>query len=164
MPLALRQLSAADAQAFRELRLLGLREAPTAFGGAHADEERRTVEDFAGSIAKGYIAGGFIEDRLVGVAGFYVMAGQKSAHRGGIWGVYVHPEARREGVGRAVLETAIAHARTRVLQVHLSVTTGSAALRLYQQLGFEIYGTEPRALCVDGNYVDEHLMVLRFDA
>ena len=164
MPLALRQLSAVDAPAFRDLRLLGLQESPTAFGGAYADEQHRTVEDFAGSIANSHIVGGFIADRLVGVAGFYVMAQQKSAHRGGIWGVYVHPEARRQGVGRAVLETVIAHARDRVLQVHLSVTTGSAALRLYQQLGFEIYGTEPRALCVDGNYVDEHLMVLRFDA
>jgi ribosomal protein S18 acetylase RimI-like enzyme len=92
------------------------------------------------------------------------MAQQKSAHRGGIWGVYVHPEARRKGVDRAVLETVIAHARERVLQVHLSVSTGSAALRLYRQLGFEIYGTEPRALCVDNRYLDEHLMVLRLDA
>jgi hypothetical protein len=69
MPLALRQLSAADAPPFRDLRLLGLQESPTAFGGAYADEQHRTVEDFAGSIAHSHIVGGFIADRLVGVAG-----------------------------------------------------------------------------------------------
>ena len=49
-------------------------------------------------------------------------------------------------------------------QVHLSVVTeNESARRLYEALGFTIYGTEPRSLFVDGRYLDEHMMVLRFD-
>ena len=81
-----------------------------------------------------------------------------------LWGVYVHPDARRLGAATAVLQAAIAHARTCVLQLHLSVTTTGSALGLYRKLGFAIYGTEPRALRVGDRYLDEHLMVLHFDA
>ena len=37
------------------------------------------------------------------------------------------------------------------------------AIRLYQKAGFEIYGTEPRALFVNGRYIDEHMMVRFLD-
>lgn len=84
-------------------------------------------------------------------------------HRGTLWGVYVAPQVRGAGLGRRVVEQVLAHARTRVMQVHLSVTVGNAAaLALYQGLGFELYGTEPRALKVDGRFLDEYLMLLRF--
>lgn len=164
MPITVRQLVADDAAAFRSLRLFGLEESPEAFGGSYADEKDRSVESFAQSIANGYIAGGFDGDRLVAVAGFYVMSYRKAAHRGVIWGVYVHPEARGQGAATAVLEAIIAHAQGRVLQLHLSVTTTGQALGLYRKLGFVTYGTEPRALRVGDHYLDEHLMVLRLDA
>jgi len=88
---------------------------------------------------------------------------EKMRHRGDIWGVYVAPDARGTGVGRRVMEHILEHARTRVLQVHLAVTaTNAAAVALYDRLGFVRYGTEPRALKVNGRYLDEHLMVLQF--
>lgn len=164
MPLAIRQLSAADAAAFRDLRLLGLQESPEAFGSSFEAEKDRTVESFADSIERGHIVGAFDDEALIAVAGFYVMAAQKMVHRGVIWGVYVHPEARGQGAARTVLDAVIEHARAKVLQVHLTVVTSNgSALRLYQQLGFEIYGTEPRSLQLDGRFLDEHLMVRRLD-
>lgn len=164
MSITVRPLAAADAAAFRVLRLLGLEESPEAFGSSYAEEKDRSVESFAQSIARGHITGGFDGDHLVAVAGFYAMAQEKAAHRGVLWGVYVHPDARRLGAATAVLQAAIAHARTRVLQLHLSVTTTGSALGLYRKLGVAIYGTEPRALRVGDRYLDEHLMVLHFDA
>lgn len=165
MTISVRQLTVADAAAFRQLRLLGLEESPEAFGSSFAVENDRTVESFADWIERGHIVGAFADESLVGVAAFYVMTGAKTEHRGTIWGVYVHPGARGQGVARGVLEAVIAHARTKVLQVHLSVTsTNSAALRLYEKLGFSTYGIEPRALRVDGRFLDKHLMVRRFDA
>jgi ribosomal protein S18 acetylase RimI-like enzyme len=48
-------------------------------------------------------------------------------------------------------------------QVALGVsTTNVAAKRLYESLGFEIYGRENRALKIGDEYVDEELMVLYF--
>ncbi|MBY0377838.1 MAG: GNAT family N-acetyltransferase, partial [Gammaproteobacteria bacterium] len=46
-------------------------------------------------------------------------------------------------------------------QLHLTpISSNLAALQLYQKLGFEIYGTEPRALRMGDIFFDEHLMVL----
>ena len=46
-------------------------------------------------------------------------------------------------------------------QVQLSVTANNAAARqLYASLGFEEYGLEREALCVNGELYDEVLMAL----
>lgn len=159
-----RQLIADDAAAFRALRLAGLQEAPTAFGSSYAKERDSTVEDFAGTIARNHMVGALIGDRLVGVAGFYRSAGEKVEHRGNIWGVYVEPEARGQGIARGLIERLLEHAKTVVEQVHLCVVTDNvAAVRLYEGLGFVSYGTEPRALKVDGTFYDELMMVWRAD-
>jgi len=46
-------------------------------------------------------------------------------------------------------------------QLNLTVvTTNTSAKRLYASLGFEVFGTEKRALKVGQRYVDEDYMVL----
>ena len=160
--IVIRQLRPADADAYRSLRLSGLAESPEAFGSDFATESASPIEAFAKTLESLYVAGAFDGDRLVGVTGFRQLDREKTRHRGDIWGVYVAPDARGKGIGRGVMEHVLEHARGRVLQVHLSVTTGnSPAVALYEHLGFERYGTEPRSLLVNGRYLDEYLMVLR---
>ena len=55
----------------------------------------------------------------------------------------------------------IYHARDQsVEQLHLDVGTyNTPAIKCYERYGFAIYGTEPRTLKVDGEYIDEYLMV-----
>ena len=49
-------------------------------------------------------------------------------------------------------------------QVLLSVTrTQTAALALYRSLGFEPFGTEPRALNINGEFIDQHYLVIRLN-
>ena len=159
----IRRLLPADAAAYRTLRLAGLAESPEAFGSDVATESASPLDAFATTLASGYVAGGFVDDRLVALAGFRQSDREKMRHRGDIWGIYVAPAARGTGLGRRIMEHILDHARSRVMQVHLSVTTNNApAVALYEKLGFERYGTEPRALKVDGRYLDEYLMVLRF--
>jgi ribosomal protein S18 acetylase RimI-like enzyme len=44
----------------------------------------------------------------------------------------------------------------------LAVAVGQdSAKQLYESLGFEVYGREPRAIKLGDRYVDEELMVLR---
>jgi RimJ/RimL family protein N-acetyltransferase len=160
----IRRLSTDDAGVYRELRLDGLRNAPTAFGSSYEAESKNTLEEFAERLNRSYVAGAWLTGSLVGTAGFYRLDGLKTAHRGNIWGVYVRPDVRGHGVARALITDVLAFARTQVQQVHLSVVTeNESARRLYEALGFTIYGTEPRSLFVDGRYLDEHMMVLRFD-
>ena len=159
----IRQLRRGDAEAYRSLRLSGLAESPEAFGSDFATESASPVDVFAKTVETLYVAGAFDGERLVAVAGFRQLEREKTRHRGDIWGVYVAPEARGKGVGRRLLEHVLEHARGRVEQVHLSVTTtNTPAVALYEHLGFARYGTEPRALLVNDRYLDEHLMVLRF--
>lgn len=160
----IRRLVADDAAAFRKLRLAGLIEAPTAFGSSYAAEKDSTDEDFAGIIARNYVAGAFVDGHLAGVAAYYTMTGEKRAHRGNVWGVYVDPAHRGRGIGRPLLGNVLEHARTLVLQVHLGVTVGNtAAVKLYEAMGFVSYGVEPRAHRIDGQFYDEYLMVWRAD-
>ncbi len=71
-----------------------------------------------------------------------------------------------EGLGRKVLEMVLQRgiAMPGVEQVLLSVTaTQTAAIGLYQSLGFESFGLEPRALKIGDRYVDEDHMILRME-
>jgi ribosomal protein S18 acetylase RimI-like enzyme len=69
----------------------------------------------------------------------------KSRHKAVIWGMYVAPEARGHGVGRALLDRAVAEAKTwpNVARLVLSVVErGTAARALYRSVGFTPYARE----------------------
>ncbi|RYD89606.1 MAG: N-acetyltransferase [Sphingomonadales bacterium] len=156
----MRKLGQDDAAAFRAIRLEALEAHPEAFGADLQDEADRDVEWFARWITGSAVFAAFDADRMVGIAGFFKVDGRKSAHMGKLIAMYVRPEARGSGAALDLVEAVLAHAEGQVIQVHLGVAVGNApAIRLYEKAGFEIYGTEPRALFVNGRYIDEHLMV-----
>lgn len=163
MSLSRRQLVAGDEAVFRALRLSGLKSDPEAFGSTFAAEEAYPLERYERMLANNYIMGVFASDRLAGAAAYYRMTGT-SDHRGYVWGVIVDQANRGHGIGQMVLEGLLDHARGSVKQLHLGVGTyNQPAIKLYQRVGFEIYGTEPRSLCVNGRYIDEHMMVRFLD-
>jgi ribosomal protein S18 acetylase RimI-like enzyme len=67
---------------------------------------------------------------------------------------------QRQGIGTRLLTTCEEWARAQRLQrLELSVMAHNfPALTLYQKMGFQIEGTAPYALCIDGNYIDLHYM------
>ena len=78
--------------------------------------------------------------------------------------MYVAPEFRRRGLGGALVDQALVHARSLpgVRQVKLCVNAANLAARsLYLSRGFVCVGVEPDALCIDGHYYDEEMYVLR---
>src|SRR5207247_8398658 len=101
---------------------------------------------------------------LIGMIGLIRASKVKQRHKATIWGMYVTPRARNKGVGRALLEAAIEHARGWGLgQLQLSVTEAAPhAKRLYETAGFQPWGQEPRALHWKGRFVDEYHLVLEF--
>ncbi len=160
--LVIRPLGRDDVEAWRTIRLEALAQAPEAFGDSYEVAVARPIEQFRQTVTGPFPPfGAFSGGALVGTVGFYVMSGPKMAHRGQLWGMYVAPAARGQGIGRALIEAVIAHARSRVEQIHLHVvTTNEAAYQLYRRMGFQPYGIEPRALRHDGRYYDETMMVL----
>lgn len=166
----IRILTADDAAAYQALRLRGLRESPAAFGSTYESEVDTPLEQIAERLARGagredVMFGAFddVGGALVGLAGLGRQTGRKTRHRAGVWGMYVAPEARGRGVGRALMEALIAHARTLdgVERLTLGVEGGNESARaLYQSLGFVTYGNEPQAYALDGQYWDSELMSL----
>lgn len=156
----IKRLTAANAEAYRIMRLDMLARHPDAFGRSYAEDAERSVASFAETIEAAHVFGAYLSDELSGVLGLRRESGRKSAHKGFVWGVYVRPEHRGRGLLAALLEAAIAEARGLGLrQLTLTVAAHNAkARRAYERAGFTCYGTEPRALLVDGRFVDEDLM------
>ena len=165
-PAEIRTLNVDDAEALMTLRRRALQEEPLSFmatpeNDVSASLERvgRLLDGEAGSV----VLGGFGRD-LLGMVGLRRDAHRKSAHKAYIWGLYVRPESRRQGLGRRLLEAAIEQARhldgARLL--HLSVADpATGAKQLYLKAGFETWGREPESLCHEGRCVAEDHMVLR---
>ena len=84
------------------------------------------------------------------------------AHRARIWGVYVTARARGRGFGGALVARLMETARgwPGVTSVGLAASERSEeAQRLYQSLGFRVWGREPGASLVEGRLYDEIHMV-----
>jgi ribosomal protein S18 acetylase RimI-like enzyme len=168
MSIEIRPLTPDDAAAARELRLEAVHTNPEAFASSYADEQRRTVADMRARLENpespgDAIFGAWVAERLRGMVGVRQELRLKLRHKAMIWGMYVAPDQRGRGLGKALLAAAIARARQMpgVEQVNLAVVaTNTTARRLYLAHGFEIYGYERRALKHDDQYLDEEFMVL----
>lgn len=164
MTLSLRQLVAGEGQAYRTLRLTALATEPRAFGSDYEREAAWPLTRHEQTLADCTVFAAFDAGTMVAMAGFSPVENQKSRHLGHVFGVYVDPAHRGKRIGERLLAALIAHAQGRVRQLHLGVGSyNGPAIALYQRMGFETYGTEPRSLYVDGHYIDEHLMVRFLD-
>jgi ribosomal protein S18 acetylase RimI-like enzyme len=163
----IRQITPADAAAWWTLRLRALRESPEAFGSTHDEAVDRPLASAAARAlpdddAPDNFTLGAFTDRLVGFVGFEREEGRKNRHKGSIWGMFVAPESRGQGIGRALLAALVARARQQadLEQIILTVVSENAAAReLYRSFGFTTYGIEPRSLRDGERYYDEDLMV-----
>ena len=156
----IRLLTCADALAYRDIRLEGLRHNPEAFASAFEDEQDRSLDWFKELLTLSQIFGAFLAQRLVGVVGLRSHADAKLRHKAMIWGMYVRHEARQYGIGGRLMDAAVAHAPSHVEQIQLAVVTeNEAARRLYAKAGFIEYGHQINALKHDGRYYDDILMV-----
>lgn len=164
----IRTLEPTEAELFHSFRLRGLKESPEAFGSTYAEESGMSPEEVRRRLPhtdENFVLGAFSEEgRLRGVAGFYRDTHLKLRHKGVIWGMYVAPEARGGGVGRALLSAVIARGQSLpgLERIILDVVTVNAAARgLYLSQGFQLYALEREAMKQDGKYYDLEHMALQ---
>lgn len=155
----IRRLAQNDVVLYRGIRLEALQASPELFGSTYEVENAQPLSWFLDRLGSSTVLGAFRDAELVGVAGFAVQQGQKRAHKGVLWGMYVRPVARKAGVGRRLVEATCNLARQKVELIQLTVVRDNEQAReLYARLGFLEYGTEKNALKQDGRYYDEVLM------
>jgi L-amino acid N-acyltransferase YncA len=104
------------------------------------------------------------EQPAMGVAGTYVLRPNQSGGGSHVAnaGFMVSASAREEGVGRAMAEHCLSEAHRlgfRAMQFNYVISTNIAAIRLWQDLGFEIVGKLPGAFRHPAKgYVDVYVM------
>jgi ribosomal protein S18 acetylase RimI-like enzyme len=169
--IAIRLLTPADADAYLRVRLLQVELEPNAFAESPIEVRGKTAVGTAERLAAprdiSFIVGAFADGEIVATAGYFRRIEIKTRHKGRVWGVFVAPAHRGQGLGRLVMNKLIAEARTidGLEQLDLTVAESQvAAKKLYESLGFRVYGREARSLRVSDAYVDEELMVMRLDA
>jgi len=167
-PVAIRRLAPPDLAAYKALRDEMLFAHPEAFTSDAAAEARKEPAEYLQRLGVGRRDGGHFTlgawrgRKLVGAIGCERETRVKVSHVGHVIGMMVRPEARGQGIGRTLLEAAIAEARRAGLEtMTLTVTAGNAsAVALYQGSGFVAWGTLPRALKIGVQYHDKLHMAL----
>jgi ribosomal protein S18 acetylase RimI-like enzyme len=164
----IRLLTEHDLIPFQILRLRGLQETPDAFAITSEEFQQESLPQILerlcveGDPPERFVLGAFDrEDSLIGIAGFFRENLIKMRHKAYIWGMYVAPEVRGQGIGKMLLQDLLRRSATYpgLEQIHLGVViTNEAARRLYITSGFHAYGLEPHALKHGEQYLDEELM------
>ncbi|SFJ69515.1 GNAT family N-acetyltransferase [Thermoflavimicrobium dichotomicum] len=161
----IRILSLEDAEKYWQLRLRALKDHPDAFSASFEDSVKMPLEEVKKRLVKTenrFILGAFDDsERLIGMLGFFRETSIKLKHKGKVWGMYVIPEERGKGIGKALLNDIIHKARLikDLEQIQLSVNTANVAARkLYISFGFQPFGLERKSLKINNQYFDEEHM------
>ncbi|ENH98126.1 acetyltransferase [Gracilibacillus halophilus YIM-C55.5] len=162
----IKQLDSRDAEKYLTIRLEALQNSPGAFASSYEEEKDQPVEKYKNRFEtpqNSFTFGAFDDYQLVGVITLVKEQLIKLRHRANIVAMYVSPEKRGDGIGKALVSKAIQKAVSLedIEQIYLTVvTTNYPAKRLYSSIGFEVFGHEKRALKFGDTYYDEEHMVL----
>lgn len=164
-PCVLRTFAPSDAAAFQTLRLQALQAHPAAFFSSPEEQADMPLDAVAQGICPSpdsWAIGAWHNDQLVATMGLQRHQPLKLAHKAEIWGVYVAPAFRGQGIAHAMLARTLSHARSMqgLQQVQLGVLSSNhGAIALYLHHGFVRFGTEPRCVYAEGRYHDEDWML-----
>ncbi|MBD8147061.1 GNAT family N-acetyltransferase [Pseudomonas fluorescens] len=156
----IRQLLSNDAQAYRALMLEAYEAYPQAFTSSVAERAAMPLSWWEKRLDNPLdrLLGAFEDGRLAGIVGLAFEPREKARHKVTLFGMYVTQPYQHRGLGRQLVEAALAQARRhpRLQLIQLTVTAGNdAALALYQRCGFIQYGLEPLAVRVGDEYFDK---------
>jgi ribosomal protein S18 acetylase RimI-like enzyme len=160
----IKQLTPNDFKKWRDLRLESLQNHPENYLSSFEEESKRTDEEWQNVLANNFIVGMFFNSELISIVSLTISPRFKSQHKGEIWGVYTHPNHRGKGCAAKLIRHVINETKNKLHQYILTcTTTNTGAFKIYQQLGFVVYGTESKSIKVKNKYYDEYLMVLDLD-
>lgn len=156
----IRPLNARDAEAYRALMLEAYDGYPQAFTSSVAERSAMPLSWWEKRLDSPLdrLLGAFDAEALAGIVGLAFEPREKARHKVTLFGMYVNWAYQQQGMGRQLVEAALAEARQhpRLKLIQLTVTAGNdAAFALYQRCGFIQYGLEPLAVRVGVEYFDK---------
>lgn len=158
--MTIRQLKASDAEAFSALRREVTALNPLQMGLTLEEELTRPLQGFRDQLsapAPNAVFGAFTGTELVATAAVaWPSKFPSTRHKTTMWGVFVSPRYRRQGLGRVLVSSTIRHAfENGARRINLTVyVPNEAALNLYLALGFSQCGVELDAICLGGRYFE----------
>jgi ribosomal protein S18 acetylase RimI-like enzyme len=167
----IRLLNERDAQTLWNFRMLALQSDPWSFVESPEELQKIPVAEYATRLsanktdhAENFVYGAFEQEKLLGMVGFYQEQLLKRRHKGWIWGVFVAPQARGQGLAKKLMRATIDSA-TKIPGFEIILLTVSVGQtvprRLYESLGFRSIGIEPQGLKIGSDHLDEEHMYLR---
>lgn len=160
-----RILTPADQPEWRLVRLEALERFPEAFLTTAEEQRARPASDDRAQLAQGRWRGLFFDGKLIGIGALIPMAYAAAAHRFEIGALYVSEPYWGTDAAQSFLDALEEEARQKgALQLELSVAASNPrAIRFYERNGFVRYGTQPRAILVDGQGQDDFCYVKMLD-
>ena len=156
----IRKLTLLDFENWKALRIEGIKNNPESFGETYQQVLNQNISHLETSLKNGQIFAYEEGEQMSGLIGTYTLQPDNMKHRINLFGLYVRPKHRRKNIGNQLVQHVINNLSLEHKQIRLSVTTNNnTAIALYKKNGFEIYGTGPKALKIDGQYFDEYLMI-----
>lgn len=133
----IRQIGADDWRALRDIRLAALQDAPQAFASTYGREAAFAEADWLRWIGRGDTFLAYAPElgaAPVGIVGGY--DGEPGTIE--LISMWISPEARGRGIGRALVEAVVGRARAKgMTRVHLWVAESNRSARLlYERCGF----------------------------
>lgn len=165
MTTQIRTLVPDDAPQLLKLLREAVTDAPLAFVTAIDDDIASSVALVREELARApdTVVFGAFDDGMIGMLWFGRETRTKRRHKALIWRTFVQRPYRGCGVGRDLLQAAIAHAHTvkELTTLYLGVSGKSPnARRLYESFGFTVWGTEPDSIRHDGESTELYYMQL----
>lgn len=167
MSIVVEKLAPNEWAAYKSLRLTALQTDPRAFGKNYEEDAAKPDNEWQASLEKAWHEDNAImlfakdgED-VVGMIGAYGETIARAKHMANVYGMYVLPAYRSQGVGKLLFDSLFVRLRAHphIKKLRLSVNTGQKeAIALYTACGFRIIGTAEKELYIDGEYQDQYEM------
>ncbi len=153
-------------QEYKNIRIEALQNEPQAFGANYEDALKKPDEEWIDRVKaavtenKDIMLFARVDGKIVGMIGAYFHKSPETETVGNIWGVYVSEAYRGKGVAKKLMEKLLERLRAKGLhEAKLEVNVEqSAALGLYQKMGFVIVEKLEKALVKNGKYYNEYRM------
>lgn len=162
----IRYLTASDVKQYPAIRLKSLQTDPKGFVSTYEREKELSEDEFKTRLILNdthFTIGTFDRGELICIATFYSEEMEKVKHKGNLVTVYCDPRYRGQGITSKMIQQMINDVIERdiVKMIGLCVLSeNKQAIHLYEKLGFQRYGREPKSVYDGERYYDEDLMYL----